>query len=154
MKQWSEVRRAAYEASRVRRFWQRVDQSAGPDACWLWMGPRMWNGYGKATHEDRTQNAHRVAWLLSRGPIPSGFHVDHLCRVKQCCNPQHLEPVTVRENLHRAPTMIARVSRTHCRFGHPYSGSNLYRRGNERRCHACDARIARTYRTRRREVQS
>jgi len=97
----------------------------------------MWNGYGRATFEDRTQNAHRVAYVLTHGAIAVGLHVDHLCRNRLCCNPAHLDAVTARENLHRSPAMIARVSKTHCPAGHAYSGSNLRVYASGRQCRTC-----------------
>jgi len=111
----------------------------------------MWNGYGRATFEDRTQNAHRVAYVLTHGTIPAGLHVDHLCRNRLCCNPAHLEPVTVRENLHRSPSMMARVNKMHCPSGHPYVGENLYLWRGERRCRACGS--AATLRATRRRAE-
>jgi hypothetical protein len=96
---------AALVAARVRKFWQRVDQRGGPNACWPWRGALGTNGYGKArdpvTHRDT--GAYRVAYELAVGPIPRGLHLDHLCRVRPCCNPAHLEPVTHAENLRRSP---------------------------------------------------
>jgi len=113
----------------------------------------MWNGYGRATFEDRTQNAHRVAYVLAHGPIAAGLHVDHLCRNRLCCNPAHLEAVTVRENLYRSPTMIARVSKTHCPRGHPYSGNNLRVYASGRQCRACGNVQQRLYQARRRAAR-
>ncbi len=121
--------------------------------CWPWIGPRTWNGYGKATLDDRAQNAHRVAYVLTHGPIAAGLHVDHLCRNRVCCNPAHLEAVTVRENLHRSPAMIARVSKTHCPQGHPYSGRNLRVYAHGRSCCACGTERQRLYRARRRAAR-
>jgi len=113
----------------------------------------MWNGYGRATFEDRTQNAHRVAYVLAHGPIAAGLHVDHLCRNRLCCNPAHLEAVTVRENLYRSPAMIARVSKTHCPRGHPYSGNNLRVYASGRQCRACGNVQQRLYQARRRAAR-
>lgn len=76
------------------------------------------------------------------GPVASGLTIDHLCRVRDCCNPEHLEPVTHRENLLRGDTVSARnVAKTHCPQGHPYSGENLILRHYPNRvgrvCRAC-----------------
>jgi hypothetical protein len=74
----------------------------GPD-CWLWRGPFYRNGYGifRLNEPRRTALAHRVAYELERGTIPRGLVVDHLCRVKACVNPHHLEVVPQRTNVQR-----------------------------------------------------
>jgi len=88
------------------RFWAFVDRSGPLTACWLWKGGRNGRtGYGCVMMEYayRTQRAHRVAWeLYYRRRIPVGLQVDHLCRVRLCCNPLHLEVVTQAENMRRA----------------------------------------------------
>jgi hypothetical protein len=91
------------------RLWARVDK-AGPTSdlrpdlgpCWLWQGPRLPNGYGVASHKNRNRYTHRVSYELVVGPIPDGLQIDHLCMVRACCNPDHLEPVTAAENTRRA----------------------------------------------------
>lgn len=59
--------------------------------------------YGQVRHGGKHVGAHRLAYELARGPIPAGFHVDHLCRVTNCVNPDHLEAVPPRENVRRQP---------------------------------------------------
>lgn len=72
-------------------FWAKVDQSAGPDACWPWIGSRFHGGYGAAFHQSRTRNASRVAWIYAHnGHDPVGQHVCHSCDNPPCCNPAHL----------------------------------------------------------------
>jgi hypothetical protein len=72
------------------------------DGCWLWTGSTLKNGYGNLMGTDgRNQYAHRVAHVLFIGPIPEGYEVDHLCRVRNCVKPAHLEAVTRQENLRR-----------------------------------------------------
>lgn len=66
--------------------------------CWLYQGYVNHDGYGMTT----TAPAHRVFYESHVGPIPDGFQVDHLCGVKSCVNPAHLEAVTQYENLRRA----------------------------------------------------
>lgn len=87
------------------RLWAKVDKD-GPNGCWLWMGGRTPLGYGHVSVETpegwRTRRVHRVTYELLVGPIPEGLTLDHLCRTPACCNPDHLEPVTVAENLRRA----------------------------------------------------
>lgn len=69
--------------------------------CWIWLlGRNRW-GYGKATVNGRTVQAHRAVWEELRAPIPDGLQLDHLCRVRECVNPEHLEPVTGAVNSRR-----------------------------------------------------
>src|SRR5688500_4996363 len=79
-------------------FWAKVDKTS---TCWLWTGARHPLGYGHVRYGNRTSAAHRVAWELINGPIPEGLTLDHLCRVPACVRPDHLEPVTHRENVRR-----------------------------------------------------
>lgn len=88
------------------RFFEKVDLD-GADGCWLWQGPPNAYGYGTfAAHdlkgEYKNQRAHRYAYVMAFGSIPEGLDLDHLCRVKICVNPFHLEPVTNAENVRRA----------------------------------------------------
>lgn len=96
------------------RFWSKVDKT---DDCWLWTGYIDGQGYGQFHHDGRVGYAHRVAYEALVGPIPSGLHIDHLCRVTACVRPSHLEPVTQAENLRRQGAAI-----THCPQGHEYTG--------------------------------
>jgi HNH endonuclease len=82
------------------RFFRKV-QYDGETGCWLWQGALHSAGYGFLSVGGRNQLAHRVAYRLFVGPIPDGLELDHLCRVKHCVNPAHLEPVTTAENLRR-----------------------------------------------------
>lgn len=83
--------------------------------------------------------AHRLAYEFSKGLIPEGKTLDHLCRVRHCVNPDHLEPVSRGENVLRgvSPSAI-NARKTHCSKGHDYNEENTkyLRRGN-RRCRIC-----------------
>lgn len=80
------------------RLWARVDRSGGADACWPFMGYRI-GGYGQISPGKGIRRlAHRVAWELANGPIPSGLSVCHTCDNPPCCNPAHLWLGTQSEN--------------------------------------------------------
>lgn len=113
----------------------------GPGGCWLWTRSQR-VGYGQAVVASTGQYAHRVAWVAWNGAIPRGMVLDHLCRVRLCCNPAHLEPVTNRVNLVRGVGFAGvNASKTHCTSGHPLSGDNLYIEryayGVKRHCRVC-----------------
>jgi len=70
--------------------------------CWVWQWGKTSKGYGAARHRSRRQqSAHRWMYERYKGPIPQGLDLDHLCRVKACVNPDHLEPVLNAENVRR-----------------------------------------------------
>lgn len=81
------------------RFWRHVDKT---DTCWLWLGSGVRGGYGQFYLDGRRVSAHRFAYKMLVEPIPDGYEVDHLCRVRNCVNPDHLEAVTLWENRWRA----------------------------------------------------
>lgn len=99
-------------------------------------------GYGQV---GQNIPAHRVAYEAARGPIPTGFHIDHLCRNIICVNPDHLEPVTIGENVARgmAPTAVAHRNGT-CTKGHRVEGANAYLRPNDGRYECMTCRRARS----------
>jgi len=70
--------------------------------CWIWMGKVNKFGYGSLYWQGRERIAHRLLYETVRGPVAAGLQLDHLCRVRCCVNPAHLEPVTPRENVRRA----------------------------------------------------
>jgi hypothetical protein len=121
---------------------------AGPNECWLWTG-KLDNGYGRFWLNNRTDLAHRVAWILAHGDIPAGLQIDHVCRNRACVNPAHLEPVTLKTNVLRGEGISARNARkTHCaKEGHELAGDNLYisPRGH-RECVACQRQRVRDWR--------
>jgi hypothetical protein len=116
-----------------------IDASSG---CWLWTGATDRGGYGQfAVFAGNASIAHRVSYRIYRGEIPEGLQLDHLCRVRHCVNPDHLEPVTHRENMRRG--VHACSLKTHCPRGHAYDEENTYWiQGRRRQCRAC-GRIAR-----------
>ncbi len=101
------------------RFWSKVNKTTD---CWLWTGTilkssvQSRNGYGLFHPRQREGSpnlvyAHRYAYEAIKGPIPAGLQIDHLCRVHNCVNPDHLEAVTQLENMRRGREARALVSR-------------------------------------------
>lgn len=133
------------------RFWAKVDKT---ESCWVWTACRNRDGYGRFHLAGRNVRAHRVAYELLKGPIPAGLTIDHLCRVHDCVNPAHLEPVTNRENNLRGNTVAAtNAAKTHCPEGHALVEGNLdlYQlRLGQRSCRTChNARMCAWQRARR-----
>ncbi len=123
----------------------RIDASGD---CWEWTGKAAKTGYGIVSHNDKQQLVHRFVWEQLVGEIPDGLQIDHLCRNRLCCNPDHLEPVTSLENSRRGQSWSHNTSKTHCPKGHPYSGRNLITRtdrGNGRECQTCANARSRDY---------
>lgn len=133
--------------------------SRGMDtACWEWTAYIMPNGYGRFRSGGNSPRgpewglAHRWSWTLYRSPVSENLHLDHLCHTadslcpggaclhRRCVNPDHLEPVTPRENLLRSPLTRTSIcaARTQCPQGHPYDEINTYT-GPEggRQCKIC-----------------
>ncbi len=82
------------------RFWSKVDRSGGLDACWPWMGHRIYSGYGQfKLHPYHPVVASRFAYEIKIGPIPVGFFVCHKCDNPPCCNPAHLFLGTQQDNM-------------------------------------------------------
>lgn len=69
--------------------------------CWTWQLSKTYNGYGLVRSGDKMVLAHRLYYQDHIGPIPDGKQLDHLCRVRACVRPEHLEPVTPGENCRR-----------------------------------------------------
>jgi hypothetical protein len=115
------------------------------NGCWLWTGFSRSGGYGDLHHLGRIQRAHRLSYEAFVGPIPGDLTLDHLCRVRRCVNPEHLEPVTGRENTLRGESFAARYAKqTRCKHGHEYTPENTIRRyDGGRGCRICQRRYGR-----------
>lgn len=118
------------------RIEERIERK---DGHWLWTGSLATRGYGRIRIDNQRPLAHRLAYELYVGPIPDGLTIDHLCRVRACVNPDHLEAVPMRVNILRGVGATAIHARqTHCKRGHPLVGEHVYLSSNgHRRCRTC-----------------
>ena len=117
------------------RFWEKV---AITPSCWLWMGSKTLGGYGHVGLNGKYPLAHRLSYEWAIGPIPEGFQIDHLCRVRNCVNPKHLEAVTQQENIRRGDGGSFNREKTHCNNGHIYDAVNTYLKNDGgRQCLPC-----------------
>ena len=102
------------------------------ESCWLWLGPLV-NGYGKTDFLGRKVYVHRLLYEHLIGPIAKGLELDHLCRIRKCCSPAHLEPVTSKENNNRG-LGNGNKEKTSCKQGHDFSEDNTYIAPSGKRC--------------------
>jgi hypothetical protein len=127
------------------KFWARVDKTNG---CWNWIpksgkiGPLRNQEYGYFhIGGGKYVRAHRFAYELANGPIPSGLLVLHSCDNQRCVNPAHLRAGTqgenAREAVERGRMRPHNKVKTHCIHGHEFSPQNTIRRGTHRQCRAC-----------------
>lgn len=123
------------------RFWAKVKKAG----CWIWTGSKMPNGYGHFEYDGKTQLSHRIAYELIKGKIPKGMTLDHICRYRDCVNPDHLEVVTQKENVLRGIGITAKnAKKTHCPKGHEYTKANTrLDKYNRRYCRKCQSQIIR-----------
>lgn len=138
----------------VPRFWDKVLLDGtldlfGRGPCWLWSASVNTHGYASFWFEGKTHRAHRWLWQQVNRPLARDEHLDHLCRVRRCIRPDHLEVVTNRENLRRSPDTLASkfAAKTECPQGHPYDRENTYVMPNGgRACRACRRNVNRRLR--------
>lgn len=116
------------------------------DDCWLYAGSINSNGYGLVFGSKNSFYAHRTMYENTKGEIGKSLQVDHLCMIRRCINPIHLEAVTRKENILRGNGIAAISARkTHCKHGHPFDASNttITKRGRE--CKTCKQAINQRY---------
>ena len=121
------------------RFWEKVLCNLETQ-CWEWTAFLYPSGYGHFQYPAHGSHlAHRFSYELVFGAIPIGLTIDHLCRVRHCVNPEHLEAVSLRTNTLRGKTITARNAvKTHCLRGHPYDLLNTYLHQGRRHCRECN----------------
>lgn len=122
----------------LERWLRRVNKT---DTCWLWTGIVRADGYGSFTYaRPKKMVAHKWGYEQLIGPVPLDLQLDHLCRVRNCVNPAHLEPVTQTENVRRGVSPSAQNFRkTHCKRGHEFTPENTYVWSGQagRNCRTC-----------------
>lgn len=120
----------------VERFWKSTDRTGD---CWLWTKGCRTNGYGQTWHEGVNSLAHRVAWVLTYGPIPDGLQVCHTCDIRRCINPEHLFLGTQSDNMVDCSSKgrIARYNKPHVRVD-PAEVRRRYANGERQRAIAAD----------------
>lgn len=123
--------------SDLARFWSKVDKTS---TCWLWTG-RTHDGYGRFELGRKSLRAHRVSFTLAGGEIPEGLVLDHICRVRNCVNPEHLRAVDNKANVLAGIGLSALNARkTHCKRGHEFTTENTRVNVNGARiCRACES---------------
>lgn len=113
------------------RFWAKIEKT---DTCWLWSAGKESNGYGIMRIDNRNRSVHRLSYELLVGEIPEGLVIDHLCRVRHCVNPDHLEAVTRQENTKRG---LPGQPHMFCNQGHPFTEENSAPQKNGKFCRIC-----------------
>jgi hypothetical protein len=116
-----------------------IDKSSAT-GCWRYPNKPNNNGYVEIRFNTVKTVSHRLVWQFLRGPIPDAFVLDHLCRNRTCCNPDHLEIVTEQVNILRGIGNAAEnAKKTHCPRGHEYSGENvIIYKDRKRHCRTCE----------------
>lgn len=128
------------------RFWTNIEHNS--QGCWLWRGAKNNLGYGCTWYMGQAYVAHRLAWKLWGNVLQSGLELDHLCKNRNCINPNHLEAVTHRENILRGVSPAAtHAKKTKCPKGHNFDRTITRKTGKTQRvCSICIKEYAKWYR--------
>ena len=136
------------------RFWSKVDLNGPASAhrpdlgsCWIWTAARNKNGYGVYWFAGRMV----LAYHLPLGPVADGVERDHLCRVRECVRPDHLEAVTHQVNMSRSEP----ATRDRCPWDHAYTPENTHvvKATGARQCRTCSCVRSYEARLRRGEIK-
>jgi hypothetical protein len=156
------MHRGAYKRKTLKEKFDKkwiIDPETG---CWLWIASMKGCGYGAIWSEGTTSLAHRVAYELYRECIPNGLQIDHLCRLRHCVNPWHLEVVTGSVNIQRGLLPILHAQVNFCPQGHEYTEANTYvymrksssgRLVHRRMCRECKRNWNKLYRLKQKQTK-
>lgn len=116
----------------------RARCQANQDGCWIWQGSKADNGYGLVgRNQTGSTVVHKVMYILTFGMVPADLELDHTCRHRDCCNPEHLEPVTHLENMRRGVSRCEKL--TECKRGHPFEDGSYYVWRGRKVCKSCQS---------------
>lgn len=118
------------------------------NGCWEWTKNKDKAGYGIIRINEKNLKTHRFMYEYYYGSICPDLTIDHLCRNTSCCNPKHLEQVTLKVNIHRG-NGIAGINfrKIYCKRGHEFTPENIYLSQNiKRSCKTCVKQAAAEYR--------
>jgi HNH endonuclease len=105
-------------------FLSKISPYKSETDCWIWKGLKAWGQYGRFEYKKKSYIASRWIYEYYFGTIPTGLVLDHLCRVKLCVNPYHLEAVDNATNILRGE--IFNRNKTHCKRGHEFTEENTH----------------------------
>jgi len=106
-------------------------------SCWIFTGPLRPDGYARVSIKNKMTYLHVYIWTTLVGPKPAGLDLDHLCRIRHCCRPTHLDPVTRKTNAMRGETGSNHRNKDRCKWGHLFDEANTYRYKGKRHCRKC-----------------
>jgi len=119
----------------TKKFWSYVEKTS---TRWVWTGSINSDGYGNLRWINSNCKAHRVSYEICIGKIPEGFTIDHLCRIRNCVNPEHLEPVPHKVNVLRGFGVAGNYARRGtCSYGHELTPENTRISRGARVCVIC-----------------